>query len=66
MNILDHVFTTAEASHLWGIHRDTLKKCCIGQKGLPPRFMADECKKSAGVWLVTRQGMERLYGKLEK
>lgn len=60
---IDDIFTTKEASELWGISQETVKKACTGQRNLPPRFTEDECRKSGGAWLVTRQGMERVYGK---
>lgn len=66
MKVLDEVLTTKEASERWNISRDTIKTACLGQKGYPPRFTSDECRKSGGTWLVTRQGMERLYGKEPK
>lgn len=62
MTIAD-VFTTAEAGVLWDVPVDTLKKACSGQKGFPPRFTPDECRKSGSTWLITRAGMDRLYGK---
>ena len=36
MNIINEVFSTLEAADLWGVPRDTVIKCCKGQKGLPP------------------------------
>lgn len=57
------IMTTAEASKRWNISLNTIKSACLGQKGYPPRFTSDECRKSESAWLVTRQGMERLYGK---
>ncbi len=63
MKILNEVLTTPEASKRWNVPQVTIKKACAGQKGYPPRFTPDECRKSGGTWLVTRQGMERLYGK---
>jgi len=62
MTITD-VFTTAEAAALWGVAPVTLKQACSGQKGFPPRFTPDECRKSGSTWLITRAGMDRLYGK---
>uniref|UniRef100_UPI00338EA03E helix-turn-helix domain-containing protein n=1 Tax=uncultured Allisonella sp. TaxID=339338 RepID=UPI00338EA03E len=61
MTIKD-VMTAGEAAKLWGIKVDTLQKACSGQKGYPPRLTEEECRKSGRDWLVTRQGMERLYG----
>ncbi|WP_297026527.1 helix-turn-helix domain-containing protein [uncultured Dialister sp.] len=63
MKIINEVMTTAEAAQRWGLSEVTIKKACSGQKGYPPRFTEDECRRSGPrVWLVTRQGMERLYG----
>lgn len=56
------VMTIGEASEVWNKSQATLKSACAGQKGLPPRFTDDECRKSKGTWLVTREGMTRLYG----
>lgn len=64
MNVLDDVFTTKEAADLWGKSPTSVKQLCTGVQGRPPRLIEGiECKKSGGTWLVTRQGMERLYGK---
>lgn len=53
--------TTQEAGQLWGIPADRIKQVCLGRfKG---GFTNQECRKSGKMWLVTRQGMERLYGK---
>lgn len=60
---LDDVMTTKEASERWDISQVAIKQSCTGQKNTPPRFQANECKKSGGTWLVTKSGMERLYGK---
>ena len=65
MNIIDEVMTTAEAADLWGLSAITVKQACSGQKGLPPRFKEGEFRKSGRTWLVTRTGMERLYGEPE-
>lgn len=57
------VMTIGEAAELWDVKQDTLKRACLGQKGLPPRFeIGVEARKSKGTWLVTRSAMERLYG----
>lgn len=66
MTIKD-VMTVSEAALRWKILPDSLKKACAGQKGYPPRFTPEECRKSGDrAWLVTRAGMERLYGKEPK
>lgn len=58
------VMTATEAAELWGVGEATVKQACSGQKGFPPRFAPEEFRKSKGTWLVTRAGMERLYGSL--
>ncbi len=65
MKIIDEVMTTAEAAERWEISAITVKQACSGQKGLPPRFKESEefRSKSGRTWLVTKAGMERLYGK---
>lgn len=63
---LDDVLTTAEAAVRWGIAVVTIKQACSGQKGLPPRFTPSECRKSGRTWLITKAGMERLYGPEKK
>jgi hypothetical protein len=54
---LNKVFTAPEAAELWGLDPSTVKKSC--QQG---RFTQQEARKSGGVWLVTHEGMERVYG----
>ncbi len=59
---LDDIMTTAEAAERWGIAQTSVKQLCTGAQGRPPRLTAEECKKSGRTWIVTRMGMERLYG----
>jgi hypothetical protein len=54
---LNDIFSAAEAARLWGLEETTVKKAC--QAG---RFLPDEYVKKGRDWLVTREGMERLYG----
>ena len=65
MTIKD-VFTASAAARAWELHPRTVLSACTGQKGIPPRLNDNECQKSGGTWLVTRQGMERLYGPEKK
>lgn len=58
----DEIMTTAEAAERWGKSNISVKHLCTGIQGRPPRLTNEECRKSGGVWLVTKQGMERLYG----
>lgn len=66
LKMINEVYTITEASKLWGIGQATVKHACTGQHGKPPRFIVGvECRKSGGIWLVMKAGMERLWGKLE-
>ena len=56
------VMTSAEAAERWKISPVTVKQACSGQRNTPPRFTSEECRKAKGTWLVSRQGMDRLYG----
>lgn len=58
---LDDVMTTQEAAERWNVTADSLKQNCRGR--VKNGFKEGEFKKSGKMWLVTRQGMERLYGK---
>lgn len=55
--LLDLVYTAVEAAEIWGLGSSTVKRAC--QTG---RFAPWEARKSGGIWLVTRAGMERVYG----
>ena len=54
----EDVMTTQEASERYHRTAHTIKQACDSG-----RLTDDECRKSGGVWLITREGMERLYGK---
>nr|DAE53116.1 MAG TPA: hypothetical protein [Caudoviricetes sp.] len=58
---LDDVMTTQEAAERWNVTADSLKQNCRGR--VKNGFLEGEFRKSGKMWLVTRQGMERLYGK---
>ena len=59
---LDDVMTTQEAGARWNVPADSIKQCCL-KRYAKKQFTDDEARKSGKNWLVTRQGMERLYGK---
>lgn len=61
---LDDVMTTQEAGERWNVPADSIKQCCL-KRYANKQFSDDEARKSGKMWLVTRQGMERLYGKEE-
>jgi len=56
-NYLKQVMTFPEACKRWNLGESTLRKAA--RSG---RFLEDELRKSEKTWLVTRSGMERLYG----
>lgn len=58
---LEDVMTTLEAGERWGITPNALKQNCQGR--VKNGFHPEEFRKSGRTWLVTRAGMERLYGK---
>lgn len=58
---LDDVMTTQEAGERWNVPADSIKQCCL-KRYAKKQFTDDEARKSGKNWLVTRQGMERLYG----
>ena len=61
---LDDVMTTQEAGERWNVPADSIKQCCL-KRYANKQFTEDEARKSGKNWLVTRQGMEKLYGKEE-
>jgi hypothetical protein len=60
MEIFNKVLTASEAAELWGLDPSTVKRAC--QQG---RFTASEARKSGGTWLVTVEGMKRVYGPVQ-
>lgn len=59
--ILFDVYTTTEAGLLWGLNESTVRKAI--QVG---RFtIGRDYRKSGRVTLITKEAMERVYGKLE-
>ncbi len=54
----EHIMTFPEAEKRWNLGTSTLRKAA--RSG---RFSECEARKSEKTWLVTRSGMERLYGK---
>ncbi|MFV0618128.1 helix-turn-helix domain-containing protein [Megasphaera sp. WILCCON 0056] len=40
----------------------SIQQACTGYKGGKPRFLDKEARKAGRIWLVTKTGMERLYG----
>lgn len=65
--MLNDVMTLEEAAERWHKSTDSLRQACISRQGRPPRFQIGvEVAQSKRIWLVTRAGMERLYGQEPK
>lgn len=62
--LLEDIMTTQEASQIWDVTADALKQNCRGR--VKNGFKGGEFRKSGKIWLVTRQGMLRLYGEPNK
>jgi hypothetical protein len=60
-SLLSQVLTAREADEEWGMAIGTVRRDC--NRG---RFYAEEVKKSAGTWLITRQALARVYGEPNK
>lgn len=53
------VLTCPEAAKQWGITEDKVKRYARDGK-----FTEEEARRSGKYWLITRQGMERVFGKV--
>ncbi|MGE4282291.1 MAG: helix-turn-helix domain-containing protein [Clostridia bacterium] len=62
MNLND-VLTGPEAAVEWGLGESTVRNAAASG-----RFLPEEARRAGKNWLITRQGMERVFGKakLEK
>ncbi|WP_295237860.1 helix-turn-helix domain-containing protein [Veillonella sp.] len=60
---INEIMSLEEAAELWGKSTDSLRQACIVRHGKPPRFkIGVEARQSKRIWLVTHEGMKRLYG----
>lgn len=60
---LEEVMALEEAAERWGKSTDSLRQACIERQGRPPRFkIGIEARRSKRIWLVTKTGMERVFG----
>lgn len=55
--ILDDVLSVPMAAELWGITEDMIKR--YAREG---KFSSTEAKKMGKNWVITRQGMKRIFG----
>ena len=63
MGKINEVMTATEAAERWGIAKVTVRQACSGYKKAPPRFTAEETRQSGSTWLITVEGMQRVFGK---
>ncbi len=59
---LHAVMTATEAAKRWGKSDITIRQACSGYKKSAPRFLTDEARRSGSTWLVTVEGMTRVFG----
>ena len=62
-NPLLDVFTPSEAAKLWNVPLGTIKTCLTWNHKYPPKFYVSETRKSGKARLISRTGMERVFGK---
>ena len=62
MRVLDEVMTATEAAERWHKADITIRQACTGYKNSPPRFHEGEFRRSGKVWLITVEGMTRVFG----
>lgn len=67
MDVIWEVMTLMEAVRRWGVTESTLRRYAAGYrrgdgKEIAPVFTEKECRKSEGTFLLTRAGLERVFG----
>ena len=60
--VLQAVMTASEAAERWQKADITIRQACTGYKKAPPRFKEGEFRQSGKVWLITVEGMTRVFG----
>lgn len=66
MSALEEVMTVTEAAKRWGKAVITVRQACTGYKKAPARFKMDEARQSGSTWLITIDGMTRVFGEEPK
>ncbi len=62
-NVLNEVITAAEAAKLWNLAPITVRQACAGYAKSPAKFTSTEARKSGNTWLISVEGMTRVFGK---
>ena len=60
VNVLDQVFTGPEAATKWGLAESTVRNAAAAGK-----FESYEARRTGKNWLITREGMQRVFGNLK-
>ena len=63
MSALEEVMTVTEAAKRWGKAVITVRQAC---KKAPARFQTNEARQSGSTWLITIDGMTRVFGEEPK
>ena len=61
-NVLDKVLTATEAAKLWNMAPITIRQACTGYSKAPAKFKSSEARKSGNTWLISVDGMKRVFG----
>ena len=62
-NVLNEVITAAEAAQMWNLSPITVRHACSGYAKAPAKFTSIEARKSGNTWLISVEGMTRVFGK---
>ena len=65
-NVLSEVMTAAEAAQLWNLAPITVRQACAGYSKAPSKFTSSEARKSGNTWLISVEGMNRVFGSRDK
>ena len=65
-NVLNQVLTATEAAQLWNLAPITVRQACTGYAKAPAKFTATEARKSGKTWLISVEGMTRVFGDRKK
>jgi len=61
-NVLNQVLTATEAAQIWNLAPITVRQACTGYAKAPAKFTATEARKSGKTWLISVDGMKRVFG----
>lgn len=61
-NVLNQVLTAAEAAQIWNMSPITVRQACTGYSKAQAKFTSAEARKSGNIWLISVEGMKRVFG----